>query len=197
MTDQTKTQTKSTKELNLLQRVLLTRFELSQANLKKTGYNQHLKYKYFELDDFLPKLVELTNKNGVATMFNIHADFAILKLVNVDNTEDTWDFTVQVAESKVQGGSAIQNLGSQITYLRRYLLMMAFEIAEVSAEEREANDTDGKELTEDEIKQINECETLEKLNVICKEMIADKGVEYKKVITRHYADRKAELGGAK
>lgn len=182
---------------SVLQRLLLTRAELGKANLKKTGENRHLKYKYFELEDFLPKLVELTYKNGLATAVSMDEKYAMLHLVNVDDVGDDWIIKIPVAEAKVQGGSAIQGLGSQITYLRRYLLMMAFEISETSVMEQETGAKENAlKLSPDELEKIKNADTLGNLNTLCKEMIVEKGAKYKRVITVEYNNRKKQLGEA-
>ncbi len=181
---------------NILKRLLLTRAELSAATLKKTGYNQHLKYNYFELDDFLPKLVELCNKNGIATMFAIKEQFATLKLVNVDDTTDSWEFVMPVATATMQGGQAIQNLGGQITYLRRYLFMTAFEIAETSDIDQSTGNKQDPSiyLTEEEIKEIKAITDPEKLNVHCKALMEKLGPKYRNLVIAEYTNRKEQLG---
>lgn len=183
---------------NVLKRIIAVRLGLTNANLKKTGENKHLKYNYFELEDFLPELVSLSNEHGIATMFTMNNNTATLQIINADNPGDDWKFTIPVAESKVQGGSAIQNLGSQITYLRRYLLMTAFEISEASIVEKETGKGKAKEtltLTKDEIDKIKAPKNLEDLSVVCKDLIKIKGIKYKSAVLKEYTSCKEELEG--
>lgn len=185
-----------TKTKNVLEKLAQARFELSQAKLKKTGRNLHLKYSYFELDDFLPAVVEICAKNGIATMFGMNEAFASLQIINTENTADLWEFKIPVAKAGVQGGQEIQNLGSQITYLRRYLLMTAFEIAEASDIERvtgEAGNEEGLKLEDDETDRIADAKTVEELNAVCKDLIAKKGMKYKKLIIDRYNSMKESL----
>lgn len=180
------------KKTNLLEKIALTRFELSQSSLKKTGLNKDSNYRYFELGDFLPTLVMLMNKNGLITMFDLNADMATLRIINTDYLDESWNFNIPVAEAKVPDGSDIQNLGAKITYLRRYLFMVAFEIAEDSVVEVEKNAIG---LSDEDAKSIKNAKTHEELNILCKEMASTKDPEYKKAILAEYNKRKLEIGG--
>jgi len=110
-------------------RLQSVRLELSKKNLKKSGHNTFAKYDYFELGDFLPSLTELCEKHEITPIFNL-GESATLTVINSDNTEESIVFTCPIAETGIKGCTSIQNLGGQITYLRRYLYQMAFEIAE-------------------------------------------------------------------
>ena len=115
---------------NIYQKIQQIRFELSKKNIKKSGNNKFLNYEYFELGDFLNPLNELMNTNGVMTQFVLQDNRAVLHVINSEKPEDKVTFYTPTALAEVKGGNAIQQLGSQITYLRRYLIMTAFEIAE-------------------------------------------------------------------
>ena len=111
----------------LLQEV---RLELSKTKLNKSGFNKHLNFNYFELGDFVPTATQLFHDKGLCPIFNIVYDpngieMAVLKIVK---GAEQIQFTCPTdAPSNMTG---IQALGAKITYLRRYLYLMALDIVE-------------------------------------------------------------------
>ena len=53
--------------MNIYEKVQLIKTEILKAGLKKTGLNKFSNFSYFELSDFLPKIIELCEKNKVCT----------------------------------------------------------------------------------------------------------------------------------
>ena len=148
---------------NIYKKLASARMELQGAGLKKSGMNNFLRFAYFELSDFLPKINEMANRYGFFTRFSIDAERAELLVINTDDPNDFAAFYVNILDCqhsqrafneaiidvthrsaevheyrdskdlKPLNVQAIQDLGKNITYLRRYLLMIAFEICEVDA----------------------------------------------------------------
>ncbi|MFR0015268.1 ERF family protein [Clostridium paraputrificum] len=121
------------KKLNLFQKIQKARVELQKREIKKTGYNKYSNYYYFELSDFLSPINEICGELGLYTEFQYSNTEAWLTIYDVDNTEEfrQWNTPVEVASLK--GCSMIQNIGGTQSFARRYLYMMAFEIAESDA----------------------------------------------------------------
>ena len=121
------------KKLNLFQKIQKARVELQKREIKKTGYNKYSNYYYFELSDFLSPINEICGELGLYTEFQYSNTEAWLTIYDVDNTEEyrRWNTPVEVASLK--GCSMIQNIGGTQSFARRYLYMMAFEIAESDA----------------------------------------------------------------
>lgn len=125
--------------MNVYQKLQKARVELQSRNLRKTGYNGFANYNYFQLDDFLPSVNEIFEKLGLFGYFNIEPkefdengvshETAVLTVVNTDNTAESITYRTETAEAGTKG-TAIQNLGSKHTYMRRYLYMEALEITE-------------------------------------------------------------------
>lgn len=120
--------------MNIYAKLAQARVILQEAEIKKSGENKHLNFKYSELKDFLPS-INVINKNlGLISIFNINEHEATLCLVDVEAEPDiknTIMFSSPVAKATLQGKpSPIQELGSQHTYMRRYLYLLAYEIAE-------------------------------------------------------------------
>lgn len=124
---------KETKVMNIHQKLQRCRVELQKADLKKTGENKFSHYTYFELSDFLPKINELMDKHGLIALFHFTLEEAKLTIINTENTEEEIYFTTPVTLAELKGCHPIQNIGATQTYARRYLYVMAFEIAESDA----------------------------------------------------------------
>ncbi|NMC99817.1 MAG: hypothetical protein GYA62_08865 [Bacteroidales bacterium] len=142
---------------------------LLQSNLiKKSGKNNFVNFNYFELSDFLPTLNEILKSLKLSSIFFIEDNQAKLKIVDYENEKDL-TFTVPFEKAKINGASEIQNLGGTLTYLRRYLYIIAFEICENDIidnqpmQKKHNNENTEKKEREIETKKIlNEYENLKK-----------------------------------
>ena len=201
----------ASREMNVYEKIQHVRAELVGLNLKKTGKNTYSNFTYYELGDFLPTLNKLMDQVGLCTRFviqskkNDEAEKAVLEVFNSRKPEDKVVFYSNTAEVKIGqkangtgGADDIQNLGGKITYMRRYLLMIAFEIVEsdqVDAKDQSKNPNapENLELNAEEIKTIKEAKDLESLANICRDMKAKKGPKYQKSLMTYYTARKGEL----
>lgn len=117
-------------KLNIYQKLQKMRVALQKKELKKSGYNDHKKFSYFELSDFLPHINEIQEEYNTLSLFDIGKEKARLVIVDCENPETLLAFEIPIAELAIQGANTIQNIGGLTTYCRRYLYMIAFEIAE-------------------------------------------------------------------
>lgn len=123
--------------MNVYQKLIKARELFLNADIQKTGKNMHLSFKYFELDDIVPAATRIFSEIGLIAITNFTDTTAIMTVVNTDNSDETIDFAspfnqIQPIISK-EGKAAtneMQALGSSITYMRRYLYMMALDICE-------------------------------------------------------------------
>lgn len=128
----------TTGTLNVYQKLLKARTMFLEFNVQKTGKNMHLSFHYFELDDIVPPATRIFEEVGIIALPNFTADTATLTVVNVDNPfEESITFTAPfnqiapiVSNTGKQATNEMQALGSSITYMRRYLYMMALDICE-------------------------------------------------------------------
>lgn len=118
------------KKLNIFQKIQKARVELQKRDIKKTGLNKYSNYKYFELGDFLPHINDICNEIGLYTEFKYGEEEAFLYLIDCDYPEIKREWITPVKVPALKGCSDIQAIGSSQTFARRYLYMMAFEIAE-------------------------------------------------------------------
>ena len=183
---------KISKPANIYQKIQKARVELQDLNLKKSGKNQN--FSYYELRDFLPAINELCVKHGMFTHFTIIKDYtssemAILKITDVEDPEKFVKFNVPTVEVKLPKGQDIQGVGAKITYMRRYMLMIAFEMVEsdiVDSVKQQINT----ELKDKDIKQITGAKTLDELTKVCGKL---KQTYKANIITPFYNKRKKEL----
>ena len=123
---------------NVYQKLLEARTLFMEEDVKKSGKNMNMSYKYFELQDIVPVALPIFQKVGLLPVTTFENDVAVMSVINVDNPADYINFTSPMREidpiiSAKTGGevtNAIQRLGSVETYQRRYLYMIALDIVE-------------------------------------------------------------------
>lgn len=148
--------------LNLYQKLQKVRKELSETKLKKTGHNKFQNFDYFQLEDFVPTATKLFDKYGLTPIFNIKKDTdgeEVAELVITDGESVApIVFRCPTAQPNTKGQDAIQLLGSKVTYMRRYLYLMALDITEAdgidSRDQKTEVDTTPM-CTENQFKEIN------------------------------------------
>jgi hypothetical protein len=108
------------------------RVELQNMELKKSGHNKFAGYRYFELGDFLPAVNTLFDIYGLAYSLQFDREMATMFIIDVD-TGSSIKFTCPMEQAVLKGCMPVQNLGASITYITRYLLVMALAISEHDA----------------------------------------------------------------
>lgn len=149
------------------------RVDFTTAGIKKSGRNDYSKYNYYTLDDFLSVCTKIAANHKVLILYSIDKEAARLDLRNLEDIGEVLTFSMPLADAAIKGGSAIQNLGSQMTYTKRYLYMNVFEIAEPDMMDenlgRDNKDTGsrnkGQTLPEEEQKAREEAERVKKLPI--------------------------------
>lgn len=127
--------------MNIYEKIQKVKQELAERELKKSGENKFSGFKYYELGDFMPSIIELCNKYQLFTQVTFTNEEGILLLVDADasnaikleNGELDYrciKYTSPMRDLELKGANAIQALGGVQTYLRRYLYMNAFDIVE-------------------------------------------------------------------
>lgn len=135
------------KPMNIYQKLLKARAMFLEADVKKTGKHMKLTFKYFELDDIVPTAIRVFGEVGLIPVVNFTADTATMTIIDTDTPEDNISFSAPfnqgepiVSNAGNQVTSAIQALGASITYMRRYLYMIALDICESDGIDSGAND---------------------------------------------------------
>jgi len=114
------------------QKLQTARVKLQNVELKKSGHNKFAGYKYFELSDFLPTVNIIFFELGLAHTLEFSDTMATMYVIDTENGGHA-KFTCPMANAELKGCHPVQNLGASITYITRYLLVMALAICEHDA----------------------------------------------------------------
>ena len=134
--------------MNVYEKIQQVRVELQNLGLNKSGKNKFAGYTYFELSDFLPAINQLCKDHKLMTHISFTREEATLTIINAEAPEEKVIYTSPMYEAVLKGAHPIQNAGAVITYQRRYLMMLAFEIVECDA----LDSTQGKNVPRETIK---------------------------------------------
>ncbi|MCC7554355.1 MAG: ERF family protein [Methanobacteriaceae archaeon] len=132
-------------DLNIHEKVLKIKIDLDQQDIPKSGKNNFSKFAYHELEDIIPPLHELFVKYNVDVQFSFIGDKAVCNVINLDDVDNIKEIEIPIPEINEmnKGMNIMQSLGSYTTYLRRYLLLIMFDITEKctvdSAEQKDNN----------------------------------------------------------
>lgn len=115
--------------LNIHQKMALIKSELASIEIKKSGKNQHQKFDYLELKDFMPYILKLNAKYGINSVFNRNYEEAELILYDTES-EKTLQFKMPYDYNGIGMLKGIQKDGGANTYLRRYMYITAYDLAD-------------------------------------------------------------------
>lgn len=152
---------KETPKLNLFMKIQTVKSKLLQSNLKKSWENKHAWFKYYELWDFLPAIVELCKDNGLYTQVLFDNETATLLIIDCDDPTQIVQYTSPMRDVDLKWCQPIQALWAVETYQRRYLYLNAFDIVENDTLDAVAWD-DNKQPKKAEVKKFSN-EDLERL----------------------------------
>ena len=116
--------------MNIYEKVLNITDEIQKANIKKSGKNSYTNFKYFELTDLSPIINNLCLKYKIVPIIKYDKEIATMQLINAEKPEEQIEYTSPMGSVNLKGAHEIQNIGAVQTYLRRYLFLTAFNIAE-------------------------------------------------------------------
>ena len=105
------------------------RVELQNMELKKSGHNKFAGYRYFELSDLLPAINTLFDIYGLCYSLQFDKDVANMYVVDVA-TGSSIKFCCPMEPAVLKGCMPVQNLGASLTYISRYLLVLALAVCE-------------------------------------------------------------------
>ena len=130
-------ETKTAKTMNVYQKLAKAREMFLETEKKKSGKNMQLAFKYYELDDIVPPATKIFNEIGLISLVSMTSETAVMQICNTDNPEERISFHApfnQISPIVSNAGKQVTNemqcLGSSITYMRRYLYMIALDICE-------------------------------------------------------------------
>ena len=116
---------------NVYQKLLTARVKFLNQNVTKSGKNMKMAFKYFELEDIVPTVMPIFEELHLLPVVEFKEDIATLSIVDCDKPEDRVVFSAPMRpDTSGLITNEIQKLGSIVTYMRRYLYMMAMDIVE-------------------------------------------------------------------
>lgn len=195
--------------MNVYQKLAIARRMFVEAGVKKSGINDYVGFDYFELDDIVPTqtrifaevgLVERTTKvmrrtvSGISLqngdIQGVHEEPAkiVTEVINVDAPEEKISFELDwpsinpiLNKDGKDTGNPLQRLGSEETYLRRYMKMLVLDLAE--GDETDASiggPRDAKTPAKSAVKSTTEVATADKGDPAPKKPAAKKTVKAKR-----------------
>ena len=120
---------------NVYQKLIEARARFLSEGVDQSGKNMQLAFKYFELKDIVPPVTKIFRDLGLIALVKFTDTVASLTVVNCDNPEESIEFDAPfnqiqpiVSNAGKQVTNDMQALGSSITYMRRYLYLIAMDI---------------------------------------------------------------------
>jgi hypothetical protein len=114
---------------NVFRKLQTCRVELQNMELKKSGHNKFAGYRYFELSDLLPAINTLFQTYDLCYSLEFGKDMATLYITD-QNDMSFIKFCCPMEPAVLKGCMPVQNLGAQLTYISRYLLVLALAVSE-------------------------------------------------------------------
>lgn len=171
---------------NIYQKIQQVRVDLSKKDLKSTGKADG--FKYFQLKDFVPELNELLMEHNLLTRFSMSSTHAWVDVIA--SKDEVVRFEIDKEEAKIDGLLEIQNKGATVTYLKRYVLSIAFDILE----EDQVENVMSLKLTEEELKGFEDAKTFREITIYTNKLKKEKDTKFQNIIIKEYNKRKAEFG---
>ncbi len=83
---------------NVYQKLLEARVLFMEEDVKKSGKNMKMSYKYFELQDIVPVALPIFQKVGLLPITTFTEEMATMTIINVDDPKDYTYFTSPMRE---------------------------------------------------------------------------------------------------
>lgn len=104
----------------------------NKLRLNKGGKNTFSNYDYFKPDDILKALNPLLEEYNLIIKFDLIMEeskyIGYLRVSDTNGNNDHIDYRFDTGKAVVKGANECQNAGATMTYVKRYMLMNAFNI---------------------------------------------------------------------
>lgn len=117
--------------MNVYQKLIEARLKFLSEGVEKSGKNNQLEFKYFELMDIVPPVTRIFKEIGLLAVTNFTETEANLTVVNTEKPEEVITFAspMRYVEPN-RGTNPLMALGATHTYMRRYMYMLAMDVCE-------------------------------------------------------------------
>lgn len=120
--------------MNVYEKLLKAREEISKTKIKKEGRNSYSNYDYFTPSQISGLVTGACIKTKLLTQFSLIQDEVgykgVLTITNVENPKEELTFTQATDVPEIKATNQSQKLGGMVTFTERYLKMSAFEITD-------------------------------------------------------------------
>jgi hypothetical protein len=112
------------------------RIAFAEKQIKKSGHNDYLGFKYFTLDDIIPAAREVLTAEGLSIQFEKDRKDQCMcaRVVDMNNPKDAIVFNTGIPLTlNPKTDMEVQMFGKMQTYSRRYLYLLVLDICEPDA----------------------------------------------------------------
>lgn len=99
---------------------------ISSGQIKATG--KGYKSKYFSLDDLVGTIHQGMRQQGLFHYFYMQDNFVVLRVINPETADEEITMSIPIPERNMK---EMQSIGQAVTYSRRYLYYMLFDIRDI------------------------------------------------------------------
>lgn len=169
------------KEMSIYERLQNCRLFMQEEGIKKLGKNTFAKYDYYKLADLNTVMNKGLQKFRLCTHVQVTEQIAMLTIINVDKPSEEMLFTMPTVDAEMTKVTRIQNWGSTVSYLTRYLVLQAFQIGECEV------DVDSTEQSEARagVESKKPSSIKEEVVALCREKSKDNRNAVSEIIKKH------------
>lgn len=109
--------------------LMVVREEVLINSNEMSGENKYQGFKYYQLVDFMPALIQSLKKNGLSYVENFSPTEASLTVIDKQSGSYVTT-TCPIDYSHLKGSSPMQSIGASMTYARRYLWVSLLGLVE-------------------------------------------------------------------
>tara|TARA_Y100000114_G_scaffold156961_1_gene186275 strand:- start:1486 stop:2049 length:564 start_codon:yes stop_codon:yes gene_type:complete len=109
--------------------LMAVREEVLINSKEMSGENKYQGFKYYQLVDFMPALIQSLRKNGLSYVENFSPTEASLTVIDKQSGSYVTT-TCPIDYSHLKGSSPMQSIGASMTYARRYLWVSLLGLVE-------------------------------------------------------------------
>lgn len=168
------------REMNIYEKISNCRLFMQEEGIKKLGKNTFAKYDYYKLADLNTVMNKGLQKYRLCTHTQVTEQIAMLTIINVDNPSEEMLFTMPTVDAEMTKVTKIQNWGSTVSYLTRYLVLQAFQIGECEVDVDSTEQSEARDKQEKKVASIKE-----EVVALCREKAKDHRAEVNEIVKKY------------
>lgn len=174
------------KSMNIYEKMQNCRVMMQEEGIKKMGKNTFAKYDYYKLADLNSVMNRALNAYRLCTQFQVTEQIAMLTVINMDNPSEEMFFSMPFIDAEMTKVTKIQNWGSSVSYLSRYLILEAFQIGECEVDVDSTEQSEARAgAKKDSKKEDKKVSLKEEVQQLCREKSKEKRAEVNEIIKKY------------